>query len=355
MKRKVFFSVILASAAAVSLSSCGNSSSKPTLKVFNWGEYISDGQDGTLDTIAEFEKEFNCKVQYDLFSTNEEMYTKLSSGSVEYDVVIPSDYMISKMIAEDMLEPINYDIVTNAENLMDRFKTTDFDPGNVYSVPYTWGTVGIVYNKTMVNGPVTSWNTLWDSQYDTKTLMFLNNRDAFGIAEKLLGYSQNSTDESEIRACADKLKEQKAAVHPNYVMDEVFDKMEIGEAAVAPYYAGDAVTMISENPDLDFVVPEEGSNVFIDSMCIVKGSTQVDLANEFINFMCREDIAQANIEYISYSTPLQSVYDNLDEEIRNNKIIYPDDDILARCESFVVLPNDTNQLIQDLWNEIIAE
>jgi spermidine/putrescine transport system substrate-binding protein len=206
----------------------------------------------------------------------------------------------------------------------------------------------------MVDEAPTSWSALWDEQYTGKTLMFLNNRDSFGIAEKLLGYSLNTTDEAEIRACADLLKEQKK-VKPNYVMDEIFDKMEIGEAAVAPYYAGDAATMISENPDLAYVVPEEGSNVFTDAMCILKGTEQYELANEFINFMCRADVAQANIEYICYSTPLQSVYDNLDEEIRNDPVIYPDDETLARCEYYVMLPDDTNQLIQDLWNEIIAE
>ncbi len=356
MKRKLalLLAVLTASAAAVPLSSCGSGSSKPVLKVFNWGEYISDGQDDTLDVIELFEEEYNCTVQYQTFSTNEEMYTKLASGSVEYDIVIPSDYMISKMINEDMLEPIDYEIVTNAENLMDRFQSTDYDPGNVYSVPYTWGTVGLIYNTTMVDAAPTSWNALWDEDYTGQILMFLNNRDAFGIAEKLLGYSQNTTDAAEIQACADLLKDQKK-VKPNYVMDEIFDKMEIGEAALAPYYAGDAVTMISENPDLAFVVPEEGSNVFIDAMCIVKGTEQYDLANEFINFMCRDDVAQANIEYICYSTPLQTVYDNLDAEIRDNKIIYPDEDVLSRCESFVVLPDDTNKQMQDLWNEIIAE
>ena len=357
MKRKLslLLAVLTAASAAAAFSSCGSSSSaKPTLNVFNWGEYISDGQDDTLDVIEMFEEEFNCNVQYDTFSTNEEMYTKLASGSVEYDIIIPSDYMISKMINEDMLEPIDYDVVTNAANLMERFKTTDYDPGNAYSVPYTWGTVGLIYNTTMVEGTPTSWSALWDENYTGKILMFLNNRDAFGIAEKLLGYSQNSTNADEIQACADLLKDQKK-VKPNYVMDEIFDKMEIGEAALAPYYAGDAVTMISENPDLAFVVPDEGSNVFIDAMCIVKGTGQYELANQFINFMCRDDVAQANIEYICYSTPLQTVYDNLDEETRSNEIIYPDDEVLSRCESFVVLPDETNQQIQDLWNEIIAE
>lgn len=326
----------------------------PTLAVFNWGEYISTGEDDTLDVIAAFEEEYGCKVQYDLFSTNEEMYTKIKSGSAEYDVVIPSDYMISRMIKEDMLEKLDFDNIPNAENLMDRFKVTDYDPTGEYSVPYTWGTVGLIYNTTMVEEYPTSWNALWDERYQDNILMFLNSRDSFGIAQKLLGYSQNTTDEAEIRHTAELLKRQKSVLQ-TYVMDEIFDKMEIGEAALAPYYAGDAVVMIEENPDLAFVLPEEGSNVFVDAMCVVKGSRNKSLAEEFINFMCEAEVGKANIEYICYSTPLQTVYDILDEETRNNPIAYPDEETLARCESFVNLPDETNKLMQDLWNEIIAE
>ncbi|MDD6034268.1 MAG: extracellular solute-binding protein [Oscillospiraceae bacterium] len=326
----------------------------PTLAVFNWGEYISNGEDDSLDVIAEFEEEYGCVVQYDLFSTNEEMYTKIKSGSANYDVIIPSDYMISRMIKEDMLEKLDFDNIPNAENLMDRFKTTDYDPTGEYSVPYTWGTVGLIYNTTMVEEEPDSWAALWDERQKGNILMFLNNRDSFGIAEKLLGYSLNTTDEAEIRACADKLKEQKAVLQ-TYVMDEIFDKMEIGEAALAPYYAGDAVTMMDENPDLDFVVPTEGSNLFVDAMCVLKGTRQKSLAEAFINFMCEPEIGKANIEYICYSTPLQSVYDILDEETRTNPVSYPDEETLARCEAFVNLPDETNKLLQDLWNEIIAE
>ncbi|MBQ4050090.1 MAG: extracellular solute-binding protein, partial [Oscillospiraceae bacterium] len=222
------------------------------------------------------------------------------------------------------------------------------------SVPYTWGTVGLIYNTTMVEEAPTSWNALWDERYQDNILMFLNSRDAFGIAQKLLGYSQNTTDETEIRHAAEVLKQQKSVLQ-TYVMDEIFDKMEIGEAALAPYYAGDAVVMIEENPDLAFVLPEEGSNVFVDAMCVVKGSKNKSLAEEFINFMCEAEVGKANIEYICYSTPLQTVYDILDEETRNNPIAYPDEEILSRCDAFVNLPDETNKLMQDLWNEIIAE
>lgn len=337
------------------MTGCGaGGEDKPTLNVYNWGEYISDGTDDTLDTIKEFEEKFNVNVQYDMFSTNEEMYTKLKSGSVSYDVIIPSDYMISRMIKEDMLEKLDMSNIPNNQYIMEKFKATDYDPTGEYSVPYTWGTVGLIYNSTMVEETPDSWNALWDERYKDNILMFLNSRDAFGIAEKLLGYSQNTTDEGEIRASADLLKQQKDVLQ-TYVMDEIFDKMEIGEAAVAPYYAGDAVTMIAENPDLGFVIPKEGSNVFIDAMCIPKGSPNKELAEKFINFMCDTEIGVANIEKICYSTPLTNVYDALPDEVKNNPIIYPSDEVLSNCESFVNLPNETNLLIQDLWNEIIAE
>ena len=336
----------------LSLTACGGEK-KPVLKVYNWGEYISDGTDGTLDTIEAFEEKFGVKVQYDMFATNEEMYTKIKSGSVSYDVIIPSDYMISRMINEDMLEELNFDNIPNVQYVMDDFRTPDFDPEGKYTVPYTWGTVGLVYNKTMVEGDPDSWNVLWDEKYKDNILMFLNSRDAFGIAEKLLGYSQNTTNEAEIRECAVKLKEQKDVLQ-TYVMDEIFDKMEIGEAAVAPYYAGDAVTMMAENPDLDFVIPKEGSNIFIDSMCIPKGSEQKDLAEAFINFMCETEIGKANIEKICYSTPLNNVFEALPDEVKNNEHIYPSSEVLANCESFANLPDETNLLMQDLWNEIIA-
>ena len=350
---KKILAVLLSLVTVLSLTACGGEK-KPVLKVYNWGEYISDGSDDTLDTIKAFEEKYDVKVQYDLFSTNEEMYTKIKSGSVSYDVVIPSDYMISRMIKENMLEKLNFENIPNTEYIMDSFKNPAYDPNGEYTVPYTWGTVGLVYNKTMVDGELDSWNALWDEKYKDNILMFLNSRDAFGIAEKLLGYSQNRTDEKEIRECADLLKTQKAVLQ-TYVMDEIFDKMEIGEAAVAPYYAGDAVTMISENPDLAFVVPKEGSNVFIDAMCIPKGSANKDLAELFINFMCETEIGKANIEKICYSTPLSNVYDALPDETKNNSIIYPSEEILAKCESFINLPDETNLLMQDLWNEIIAE
>lgn len=324
------------------------------LRVYNWGEYVSNGEDGTLDTIKEFERRFpHIKVDYTTYATNEELYAKLKSGAASYDVIFPSDYMISRMIEEDMLVKLNFDNIPNFSDVMDSFKNLEYDPTNEYSVPYTWGTVGIVYNTTMVEKAPTSWEALWDPAYTNQILMFNNSRDAFGIALKKLGYSQNTTDKAKLDEAAEELKEQKSVLQA-YVMDEIFDKMQSGEAALAPYYAGDALTMIADNPDLAFVIPEEGTNRFVDAMVIPKGVRYQKEAEQFINFMLETDIAMANIEYLGYSTPQQSVYDQLDEEIIHNGVSYPDDTVLAKCDTFINLPDETNDYMKELWVDILA-
>lgn len=323
-----------------------------TLRVFNWGEYISDGSDGSLNVIKEFTKRTGIQVDYQVFSTNEEMYAKVISGSTDYDVLIPSDYMIGKMINEDLLAKLDFSNIPNYKYIDDAFKNLEYDPANEYSVPYTWGTVGIIYNKTMVTDPVDSWDILWDSNYAGKILMFNNPRDSYGIALKKLGYSQNTTDRDEIDQATDELKKQKLVVQA-YVMDEIFPKMTAGEAALAPYYAGDAVTMISDNPDLDFVVPKEGTNRFVDAMVVPKTSKNKDLAEQFINFMLEEEVALANIEYIGYSTPMRNVKALLDEKVQNS-FSYPDDEVLSRCETFVNLDDETTAYMQDSWTGVLS-
>lgn len=324
------------------------------LRVYNWGEYVSNGEEGTLDTIKEFERRFpHIKVDYTTYATNEELYAKLKSGAASYDVIFPSDYMISRMIEEDMLVKLNFDNIPNFSDVMDSFKNLEYDPTNEYSVPYTWGTVGIVYNTTMVEEEPTSWEALWDPAYTNQILMFNNSRDAFGIALKKLGYSQNTTDKAKLDEAAEELKEQKSVLQA-YVMDEIFDKMQSGEAALAPYYAGDALTMIADNPDLAFAIPEEGTNRFVDAMVIPKGVRYQKEAEQFINFMLETDIAMANIEYLGYSTPQQSVYDQLDEEIIHDGISYPDDTVLNKCDTFINLPDETNDYMKELWVDILA-
>ena len=323
-----------------------------TLRVFNWGEYISDGSDGSMDVIQEFTRRTGIQVDYQVFSTNEEMYAKIISGSADYDVLIPSDYMIGKMIDEGLLAKLDFSNIPNYRYVDDAFKNLEYDPTNEYSVPYTWGTVGIIYNKTKVTEPVDSWDILWDSNYAGQILMFNNPRDSYGIALKKLGYSQNTTNRDELDQATDELKKQKLLIQA-YVMDEIFPKMTAGEAALAPYYAGDAVTMIGDNPDLDFVVPKEGTNRFVDAMVVPKSSPNKDLAEQFINFMLEEDVALANIEYIGYSTPMSNVKARLDEEIQNS-FSYPDDEVLSRCETFVNLDEETTAYLQDSWTGVLS-
>lgn len=337
------------------LSGCDNAGgSAETIYVYNWGEYIPDGTDGSRDIIAEFEEETGIKVVYDTFTSNEALYSKMKSGGSNYDVIIPSDYMIARLIEEDMIQKLNYENIPNAKNVMDSFKGQIYDPTDEYSVPYTWGTVGIIYNTTMVDGTPDSWDILWDEKYSNNILMFNNSRDAFGIAQKLLGFSQNTTSETELQACADKLKEQKPLVQ-SYVMDEIFDKMENGEAAAAPYYAGDAITMMDENEDLAYFLPKEGSNKFVDAMCIPTDAKNKEAAEKFIDFILRGEVSAEICDFIGYSTPNQAAYDLLDDDVKNNEIAYPPQDVLDKCEFFEHLPTAINQLMQDLWVEIKTE
>ena len=326
-----------------------------SINVYNWGEYISDGADeGTLDVNREFEELTGIKVNYTNYATNEELYAKLKGGAASYDVIIPSDYMISKMIKEGMIQKLDFDNIPNFSYIMDNFRNLEYDPENDYSVPYTWGTVGIIYDTTMIDIPADEidWDLLWNEDYADQILMFDNPRDAFAIAEIMQGYSLNTENPEELAAAARKLTEQKSIVQ-GYVMDEVFDKMEAGDALIAPYYAGDALTILAENEDLNFVVPKSGTNLFIDAMCIPSTARQKEAAEMYINFMCEPDIAYANIDYICYSTPHQAAYEMLDEDVQNSSISYPDDEFVAnKTTVFVNLSDEANKTMQDLWTEM---
>lgn len=325
-----------------------------TINVYNWGEYVPNGEDGTIDINSEFTKLTGIKINYSTYATNEELYAKLRAGAASYDIIIPSDYMISRMIKEDMLQPLDFDNIPNYKYIMDKFKSPEYDEDAKFSVPYTWGTVGIVYNSelTDLNEDEIDWDVFWNSDYADNVLMFDNPRDAFAIAQSLLGQSMNTEDKKELRAAADKLKEQKKNVQA-YVMDEIFDKMGAGEAAFAPYYAGDALTMMDDNENLGFVLPKSGTNLFVDAMCIPKCAKQKQAAEMYINFMCEPETALAVADYLGYSTPNSGTYELLDDEIKNDGISYPDDEFLEeRCETFRNLSEDTNQYMQDLWTEI---
>ena len=319
------------------------------ITVYNWGQYISDGSDGYMDVIAEFEAETGIKVNYMTFDSNESLYTKLKTGGSSYDVIIPSDYMIGRLIQEDMLEELDFSNIPNYANIDDSFKSTAYDPENKYSVPYTWGTVGLIYNKKYVDeADIGSWNLLWNSKYAGKILMFDNCRDAFAIAEFMNGYSINTQDSTELRNCADLLTQQKPLLQA-YVMDQIYAKMTREEAWIAPYYAGDYLYMVEENPDLGFFLPEEGFNVFIDAACIPKGCTNKSGAEAFINFLCKPEVCGQNLEYLGYSAPISSAREFMDPSVSESDIAYPSEEKLQGGESFNALPIETNQIMDSLW------
>ena len=331
MKKRLLTSV-LALLLLVSLLPTTVLAAKNEITVYNWGQYISDGTDDSMDVIHEFEEETGIKVNYLTFDSNESMYTKLKTGGTSYDVIIPSDYMVAKLISEDMLEPIDFSNVPNFEYIDETFRNQSYDPENKYSVPYTWGTVGLIYNtKYISEEDAQSWSCLWNSKYAGKLLMFDNPRDAFAIAESMLGYSYNTEDAQELKNAADLLATQKPVLQA-YVMDQIFDKLERGEAWAAPYYAGDYLTMVEENPDLAFSFPEEGFNFFSDAMCIPKGCQNKEGAEAFINFLCRPD-----------------------EEVTSSPVAYPDPSVLERSEAFEELGIEATQTMNDLWLSVKTE
>ena len=351
MKRMIAFALALCLALGCCVGLASAKEEKVTLYVYNWGQYIAEGDDDSIDVIAAFEEAYpNIKVKYSTYDSNESMYAKLSNGGITVDVIIPSDYMIGRMRQENMLLELNYDNIPNAQYIDESFRNTSYDPENKYSVPYTWGTVGIIYNTKYVDeADVTGWELLWNEKYADKILMFDNSRDAFGIAQYLLGYDINTTDEAELQACADKLAEQRGVVQ-QYVMDQIFDAMENEEAWIAPYYAGDFLTMVEENPDLAFYRPDhQGFNVFIDAMCIPTCCQEKEAAELFINFLCDPEISAANMDYIGYSVPASESKQYMDQDVVNDPVAYPDEDELRNATSFDYLPEETSRYMESLF------
>lgn len=350
MKKLIALGLCTCMTAAL-LSGCGSANKYPNGKVYvyNWGEYIDP------ETLDMFEKETGIQVIYDEFDTNETMYPKVEAGASNYDVVCPSDYMIQKMIDNDLLQELNWDNIPNAKaNIGAQYyeQSEAFDPGNRYAVPYCWGTVGILYNKTMVDEPVTSWSILWDEKYADSILMQDSVRDLFMVGLKSLGYSMNSTDENELNEAKDLLIQQKPLVQA-YVIDQVRDKMIGNEAALGVIYSGEAIFTQRENPDLEYVIPKEGTNVWIDGWVIPKNAENVENAEKFIDFMCRGDIALLNFDYITYSTPNTAAQALIeDDDIRNSKIAFPDLSQYDGLETFSYLGDDADALYNDLWKEI---
>ena len=323
-----------------------------SLKVYNWGEYMDP------QVLELFEKETGISVTYDEYETNESMYPIIAKGAADYDLICPSDYMIQKMSDEGLLEPINWSRIPNAKNIDDQYFefARGYDENNTYSMPYLWGTVGILYNKKMVKGPIDSWGVLWDTEYQDDILMQKSVRDAFGVALKYLGYSLNTTDEAQLDEAKQKLLEQKhSGVVQAYVVDEVRDKMIAGEAAMGVIYSGEALTCMEENEDLAYVIPKEGSNLWMDNFAIVKGAKNKENAEKFLNFLCRPEIMKMNFEYITYSVPSSKARELLPDEYKNSTIAFPALDSLKNCEVLKYVGKDGDSLYNQKWKEIMSE
>lgn len=334
------------------LTGCGSKTDEETAKsnaeltVFNWYDYIDPA------VIDMFEEETGITVKYANFTTNEEMYTKVEAGAGTYDVLFPSEYMIERLIAGDLLAELDLDAMPNFANVKESLKNPSYDPGNKYSVPYMWGTLGILYNTEMVEDEITSWSTLFDTKYAGNILMMNSMRDTIGLALKYLGYSMNTRNEAEISAAKDILVKQKQdKIESGYLLDETKDKMVGGEAAIGIIYSGDAQYAIEKNDKLKYVIPEEGSNIWVDGMVIPKSSKNQEAAMKFIDFMCREDVAQMNFDYIYYCSPIQQVVDNLSEEDAASATINPSEEVVARCEYFNDV-SDCMELYENAWMEV---
>ena len=349
-------------AGSGSTGSAGNNSSgtntgKRVVNVCSWGEYID------TSLIYEFQEKTGIKVNYQTAESNEALYSTLALGGANYDVIVPSDYMISQLIEEGMLQELDYSKIPNFEKIDPRFRNLSYDPENLYTVPYTWGTLGNIYNTTMVDEPITSWSSMFDEKYADNVVMIRNSRDALGIALYYLGYSVNTTDESEIREAYQLLADANAkGVYQAFYMDEIFQAMERGNAAITAYYAGDYLTMRENNPDLAYVVPEEGSNWFVDAMCILKNAQNVDEAHEWINFIASTEANLANMDYIWYASPNSEALEQypawyeeqygepLDMELY--EIMAAPQEVLDRCEAYLVTPPDIRNLYNELWTQL---
>ena len=321
------------------------------ITVYNWGEYISDGADGAIDVNREFEKLTGIKVNYLTFESNETMYSQVKNGGVKYDIIIPSDYMIGRLIKEGELQKIDTSKLSNYNLIGKQYKSLFFDPKNEYTVPYSVGMVGVIYNQKLVGDVENSWGVLWDEKYKDQTLNFNNPRDAFMTAQMLLGQDLNSTNKEDWKAAAEKLKQGKANLQ-SYVMDEVYGKMETGEAAIAPYYAGDYLTMLETNPDLRFFYPKEGTNIFVDSICIPKNAKNKDAAMLYINFLLEPDIATANAEYIGYASPNTAVINNPDYYYYQNEILYPSEEDMPKVQYYHDIDDKIRIYYETLWVQV---
>ncbi|MEF9990664.1 MAG: spermidine/putrescine ABC transporter substrate-binding protein [Romboutsia sp.] len=345
LKKLLSLGMILVLTSSLLVGCRESKSSSSVLNVYNVGDYIDES------LIGKFEDETGIKIVYETYDTNESMYQKIKSGSTKYDLIFPSEYMVEKMIGEDMLQEIDYKNIPNYKYISDDFKNTDYDPGDKRSVPYMWGTFGILYNTEMVDEDIDSWDVLWDKKYKGEIQMLDSVRDSMGIALKRLGYSMNTENIDEIEKAKNELIKQKSVVQA-YVNDEGKDRILAEEAAMGIVYSGDALTLIEANPKLEYVTPKEGTNKWVDAMCIPNTAENKKEAEMFINFLLDPENAKINVDYIGYSTPNMGAYDLLDEETKNDPIAYPPDEVLDKSEIFIDLPPSVLRVYDDAWIEI---
>lgn len=345
---------VLCCCAVTCLSGCSSASDdKGEVNVFIWGDYMAMGQDGLRNVLDEFEEETKIKVNYTTYDTNEELYQKLANSNVDYDVIVPSDYMIAKMIKEDMLLELNFDNIPNYKYISDRFKKLPCDPEGKYSVCYSWGVTAIVYDKTKVSEKPTDWDALWNADYKGKILMFDNSRDAMAIAMQQCGIDPSSFTKADVDKAVVKLKEQKPLLK-KYAMDQVFDEMEGSQATIASYYAGDIAMMMEENEDLDYCLPKSGANLFYDAMCIPKCSKNKENAEAFINFMQNPEIAAENCKYLRYGTPNTEAPEYLDDDIKESELTFPPQDYLDKCYVFQNVDDEVYAYMQEQFLKVQA-
>ena len=348
--KKILAFVLAAAMCFTLLSSCGGAKYDSEINVCNWGEYIDES------IFDEFQKEYGIKINYSTAQSNEVLYSLLKSGGADYDIVIPSDYMIARLIDEGLIQKLDFSNIPNYSLIGDEYKNLEYDPTGEYSVAYMWGTTGIIYNSSMIDDEITSWGALFDPKYEGQILMIDNPRDALGVALKYLGYSLNTTSEAELNE-AYALLEQQKPITQGYVMDQVYDKMEGGEAAISTYYAGDYITMLANNEDLVFVHPEEGANYFVDAMCVLTGAKNKEGAEKFINFMCSTDIAMRNMDVTGYVTANNTAAEEYSSENLSDyekSVLFPTAEHLGKCEVFLNLPEETLTLYNDLWAKLKA-
>lgn len=351
MKRSLALVLLLVLSCGLLLTACGGGGEtrgdQMSLYILNWGDYIDE------DKLEEFRAGHpEIDVHYETMTSNEEMLVQLQSPNCIYDVCFPSDYTITKLLKLDLLQKLDLSKLSNYDNTDPRFLSLEFDPDNEYSVPYMWGTVGILYNKTMVQEPVDSWSILWDERYSKQILMYDSVRDSMAVALKKLGYSLNTTNKDEIAAAEAELTAQKPLVLA-YGTDDLRDKMINGNAALAVVYSGDAIAAIAENPDLDYVVPMEGSNIWFDNVVLTKSSKNVEAAHIFIDWLLDAEVAAANTEWIGYSSPNRAAMEIIPAEMRDDPIYNPAQDVIDRCEAFIDL-GDAMKDYNDAWLRIKA-